>query len=181
MDKAGNRFPLRSRRRTQAFTLVETVMSILIIGVVVVAALNTVGASKMAQFRHTSNSRGMLLAQDLMTEILQHPYWDPVAEGGMGVEGAEADTGNRSLFNDVDDYHGWAASPPQHRDGSAITWAGGYRRQVYVIWLEPDKLTDASGSESGIKAIQVTVTYKNQVIINLMAAKTDAWKDPFDG
>lgn len=181
MDKAGKRVPLHSRRRMQAFTLVETVISILIIGVVVVATLNTVGAAKMAEFRHTSHSRGLLLAQDLMTEILQHPYWDPVIEGGMGPDSPEADTGNRSLFNDVDDYHRWSASPPQHRDGSAITWADGYRREVYIVWIQPDNLSYASNVETGIKAIQVTVTYNNQVIVELMAARTVAWGNSIDG
>ena len=179
MNKAGKRFPLRPGRRVRAFTLVETVISILIIGVVVVATMNTVGAAKMAQFRHTSHSRALLLAQDLMTEILQHPYWDPVALGGLGAEGA--DTGDRTPFDDIDDYKGWSASPPQYRDGSAIAWADGYGRQVNVIWIKDDDIGATSGAEKGIKMIMVTVTYNSQVLVELRAARTEEWKDPLDG
>ena len=156
LDMATARLPLRRRRGTGAFTLVETVISILIIGVVMVAAMNTVGASRMAQYTHTQRSRGLLLAQDLMTEILQHPYWDPVAESGMGPVASETVTGNRTLFNDIDDYDDWVASPPEYRDGTPIAWASGYERQVDVCWLNTGNLNEKLSNETGIKKIEVS-------------------------
>ncbi len=181
MDTADARPALRLRRRAGAFTLMETIISILVIGVIVVTSMNTVGAAKMAEYRHTAQSRGLLLAQDLMTEILQHPYQDPVDGSGMGPGSSEAATGNRSLFNDVDDYNDWSASPPQYASGAAITWAHGYRRQVSVTWLNAGNLGTAASVESGIKMITVTVIKNDQVLVELKATRTNAWKDPLGG
>ena len=150
--------PSWGARRAGAFTLVETVISILINGVVMVAVMNTVGASRMAQYTHTHRSRGLMLAQDLMTEILQHPYWDPVAESGMGPAPSETVTGDRTLFNDIDDYDGWTASPPELRDGTPIAWAGGYTRQVDVSWLNTGNLNGLSNAPLRLLVRMSTLT-----------------------
>ena len=52
-------------------TLAEIVLSILLVGGLLVAALNTVGSTVMTRQITSKRSRGHLLAQDLMSEILQ--------------------------------------------------------------------------------------------------------------
>ena len=170
----------RSAAGGGAFTLIETVMSLLVVGLMLVATLNTIGAARTARFKHARHCRALLLAQDLLTEILQHPYWDPIAQSGLGPSYSEAATGNRSRFNDVDDYHGWSASPPQHRDGSVIDQADGYGRQVKVTWSRPDNLIVGESAETGIKRIVVTVTHQGRTVIRLRAIRTKAWQDPLD-
>ena len=51
----------------RAFSLAEAVVSIFIVGVVLVAALNTVGASGWSLHKLGDRARGSLLAQQLMT------------------------------------------------------------------------------------------------------------------
>ena len=162
----------------RGFSLIETVVSIVIVGGLFVAAMNTVGASRTRQSKNAQRQRALLLGQDLMAEILQHGYWDPAAQAGMGPDALEAVPGNRSRFDDVDDYHGWSASPPQHNDGSAIDWADGYEREVTVEWLDPNNLSQTSAAETGIKRIRVVVTYNDQELVTLHAVRTKAWQDP---
>ena len=168
----------RRRPRRRAFTLIETVISLLIVGLMLVATLNTVGAAKMARFKHANNSRALLLAQDLMAEIVEQDYWDPDILGGMGPEDPEDVPGNRSQFDDVDDYHGWTAAAPKYRDGTAIPWAAGYKREVAVAWTDPVNLSVLKGFETGVKVIIITVTSGGQKQLTLYGLRTEAWKDP---
>ena len=162
----------------RGFTLIEAVVSLLIASGMLVAALNTVGAARATDHKVAERTRGLLLAQALMAEILQQEYTDP--DYGLGSFGLGADeaTGTRSLFEDVDDYHGWQASPPQRKDGTPIAWAQGYEEVVTVAWVNPADLSQTSGSETGVKRIEVTINRNNRMVASLVAYRTQVWVDP---
>jgi len=164
------------RRVRRALTLVEAVVSIAIIGVMLVAALNTVGASQTTQKKMGDRSRAMLLAQDLMSEIFQQSYIepdDPVAL--IGLEGGE-NSDKRDRFDDVDDYHGWSASPPQEKDGTAFSGFDGWRRSVAVDWVNPADVAEELGSDTGVKRITVSVTLDDLPLATLVALRTNAFR-----
>lgn len=116
-----------------------------------------------------------------MAEILQQAYADPVfGIGSFGLAAAEAATGDRSLFDDVDDYNGWQAGPPQYRDGTVIPGTDGYERLVSVAWVNPDDLLGVSGSETGVKRILVTVEHQGRMIVSQSAYRTKLWFDPVE-
>ena len=166
-------------RGARAFSLAEVAVSVLIVGGLFVAAMNSVGASRTGQFKLDERNRGLLLAQDLMSEILQQAYEDPaLPPGSFGRGGAESATGNRSLFNDVDDYHGWTASPPEYKDGSVIPGLDGYGRTVNVRWVGPINLDQVQGSNTGVKRIIVTVQRQSRQVGRLVALRTQAWIEP---
>lgn len=165
----------------RALTLVESVVSIAIVGVMLVAALNTVGASQVTQKKMGERSRAMLLAQDLMAEILQQAYEDPdLASGSFGLTVAEITDGNRSLWNDVDDYNGWSASPPQQKDGTELSDFAGWRRSVSVGWVDPSNIGTELLSDTGIKRITVTVTFNDLPLAQLWALKTRTWESALE-
>jgi type II secretory pathway pseudopilin PulG len=166
----------RGRRRA-AFSLVEVVVSVLIVSGLFVAALSALAAAKTGQYVLTERNRGVLLAQDLLTEILQQPYEDPETPGVFGCEGAEAGT-TRQDFDDVDDYRAWSASPPQMKDGSAIPGTEGYARSVTVQWANPANLDELSASPTGVKRITVTVKHNDRIVGQLFGVRTEAWQDP---
>jgi type II secretory pathway pseudopilin PulG len=168
--------PARDSRRTpRGLTLVEAVVSIVIVSVMLVAALSTVAAARTTQGRTADRARAQLLAQALMAEILQHSYNDPdVPSGTLGPEAGEAATGNRSLFNDVDDWHGWSACPPQNKDGTEIPDLSGWCRSVVVEWADPTNLTRVAKSDSGVKRITVIVTRDGAVLATMVAVRTGA-------
>ncbi len=162
------------------FTMVEVVVASLVVSVLLVAALNTVAAARMGQYKLAERGRGLLLAQALMAEILQQAYADAVAgTSSFGMEAGET-VGNRSLFDDVDDYGGWTATPPQNRDGSIIPQSTGYQQAVSVNWVTPANLNVTSATNSGVKRIRVTISREGRTIIVLTAFRTQTWTSPVD-
>lgn len=124
----------------RAFTLVEAVISTVVVAIMLVAALNTVSSSRLGQYKLTTRGRGLALARELMAEIQQQAYEDPNGSAVFGVESGEQST-DRDDFGDVDDYHNWLKSPPEYKDGSAIPDHDGWGRSVEVVWLEPANLS----------------------------------------
>lgn len=160
---------------TRGFTMVEVVVSTAIVSVLLVAALNTVAAARTTEYKLAERNRALLLAQALMAEILQQAYADPI--GGLssfGLGSSEV-TGNRSLFNDVDDYNAWVACPSQNKDGSTIPNATDYEQSVSVAWVNPANLSQTVGSNSGVKRIQVKISRQGRTIITLTAYRTQVW------
>ena len=99
--------------------------------------------------------------------------WQNPGETGNGKETNGIDDDENGY---VDDYHGWSASPPKYRSGVEIPWATGYTRSVNGAWLEPDDLTQVSGTETGVKATWVTVGYDGKKLLTLSAVRTRAWQ-----
>jgi len=165
--------------RCEGFSLVESVISILIVGVMVVAAMNTVGGSQKTQLASAQRDRALLLAQDLMAQIVRKSYEEPDQTPDFGRESGESG-GHRDDWDDVDDYDGLSNTPPQYEDGTAISWADGYTRKVTATWMDASDLTQSSGSETGIKGIWVEVLRGDRVLVTLSAMRTNAWLDPLD-
>ena len=76
--------PLRQQPRRRGLTLMEVVVSTLIVGVMTVAALNGLGAATRSG--ELAGNRGIAhgLADDLMNEILNTAYAEPSGGGGIG-------------------------------------------------------------------------------------------------
>ena len=158
------------------FTLIESVMSILIVGLMLVAALNTVGASKLSQMRNAEQVIGPPLAEDLMAEILNQLYEEPDDSVDFGRESGESG-GDRADWDDVDDYDGHSSSPPEAKDGSALPGLTGWARKVTVNWADPLIPANNALLPSGIKRIKVEVLYQGRVVTTMTALRTNAWPD----
>ncbi len=138
-------------------TLIEAVMSTLIVGVMLVAALSSVSSSARAGLGQRDRCRAPNLARQLLAEILQTAYAEPDDTPAFGPEGPES-ADARTVWDDVDDYHGWSACPPVHPDGSPVATADGWTREVTVEYVRPDDPATPAGSDAGLKRITVTVT-----------------------
>lgn len=163
------------RHATAGFTLVEAVMSMLIVGLMMVAALNTVGASKVAQAGNAEQAIGPMLAEDLMAEILGQAYQEPTDTPVFGRESESG--GNRGEWDDVDDYHGWSSGPPQDKDGTALPDLTGWSREVSVAWAGSVDPMTTSPIATGIKRITVTVKHQGRTVTTLYALRTDGWPE----
>ena len=164
--------PKMARRLPKtAFTLVEVVVAMLIVGAMLVAALNTVGASRMSQFKTSQRSRGQQLAADLMAEIIRKEYEDPDGTPLFGCEVGDAGTG-RTGFDDVDDYAGWQASPPRCEDGTVIPGLTRYKRSVAVEWVNPQDPNDVQAAATSAKRIIVTVSWNDMPVASVAAVRT---------
>jgi MSHA pilin protein MshD len=160
----------RSRRRSSwaAFTLVEAVVSMLVVGVMMVAVLGTVGASSRGLQSMQERGKGALLARQLMSEIMVQYYEEPLDTVIFGKESGESGS-SRAGYDDVDDYNGWSASPPQNKDGTVIPNLDGWARRVAVEWAVSADLAQKAASDTGIKRITVTVTYNDVEVASVVA------------
>jgi len=162
----------RQARHLPAFTLVESVISLIIVGVMLVAALNTVGASRLTQYKISTRAQGRLLAESLLAEIVTKDYADPNGAALFGVEVGEDDD-TRDDFDDVDDYHAWTSSPPTEKTGTEMASWGGWQRSVTVEWVDPANPTLVQGTESMAKRVTVKVHCGGMPVATLVAIKTD--------
>ena len=160
----------------RGFALAETLISVGLVGGLLVVALDTVGAVRVGQQKMGYRAVGQLLAQDLMSEILQQAYEEPVDPPGFGREASESG-GSRADYDDVDDYHDWSSSPPAHKDGTALPGLTAWRRNVTVENVSRNLLTQPIGGDQGAKRITVTVTRDDVEVATLVAVRTanDAW------
>lgn len=163
---------IRPRRMHAAFTMVEIVVTIAVVALMFVAAMNAVGASRTTLLRVGEQSRAHALAHELMQEILAQPYRDPHDPSSFGPTSTESNTGDRSLFNDVDDYDGWRAAPPETIDGEPLGGHDRFARSVAVTRVDPAELGPV-GYETGIKRITVTVTRGGVAVAEVTALRTD--------
>ena len=164
----------RGLSRHRGISLIETVISLLIVSGAFVAVLNTVASSRATYFTTSERSVGLNLAGDLMAEILAQDY----AESGitlLGLDGTEALGPGRSQFDDLDDYDGWSASPPQASDGSTLDGVEQYTRRVAVDWVDPDSPGSLRGSEQGIKRVTVTVFRGDRPVAELVAYRAQGF------
>lgn len=167
MDIATKRKGLKIGRpkRTRALSLVESAVSIVLVGVVVVAALNTVGSTKSTEAKVTNGQQGMLAAEELLNEIMQKDYADQTSgANSFGLEVGE-NSGNRRYFDDVDDYDGLVEDPPKEPDGTDIDSLKNWRQIVDVSWVALNNLETPVGSNQGYKRIEVAL-YRNGVLVS---------------
>lgn len=164
--------PVSLRTSARGFTLVEAILATIIVAVMFVAALNTVGASRLTQYQAAQVSRARLLAELLTAEILRQAYKDPDGTPVFGRESNEA-AAPRTGWDDVDDYHGLSDTPPVAKDGTALINASGWKRTVTVQWVDPADATQVRTTETGVKRITVTVTYADVPQAVVVVLKTD--------
>lgn len=131
------------------FTLVEAVISCLVVGIALVPAMNMIGAAAKARQNQSDFNQGMALAKDLLNEVMECRYTDP--------DGREAGE-TRATWDDVADYDSLTDKPPSAKDGTPLADAMGWMRQVRVGFVIPATPAIASPLDLGLRLITVTVT-----------------------
>ena len=157
----------------KAFSLVEIIIAVAIVGGMLAAALTALGSSRVAQFRTGQLRQAHLLAEALMDEVRSLPYDDPDGGALLGTDTGELGL-DRLSFDDVDDYDGWSSTPPQLKGGTPLDQFAGYGRSVVVEYVNPGNPNQTIPSDGGIKRITVTVTYAGGKSTTLEAIRTRA-------
>jgi Tfp pilus assembly protein PilV len=153
-------------------SLVEVVVSTVIVGVLIVATLNALGAATSSSRTAGNRAVAIGLADDLMAEILKSKYVDPGSSPVFGPETGETGS-TRNAFNDVDDYNGWSEQPPQAKDGTIYADRADWRRRVTVDRVTVSDPTKTSTTETGVKRITVDVDYQGTNVVEQTALRTD--------
>jgi type II secretory pathway pseudopilin PulG len=161
-------------RHRSAFTLAETAVATVVVGVMLGAAIQTVGASRTSQIWNSDRLHALALASSLMGEITDSYYTDPNAVVSVIGPDAGENQALRTTLNDVDDYDGLVDSPPTNRDGTAIPGLTNWKRTVAVRWVNPSSLGTVMTSDSGLKRIVVDVYRGSVRMVELVAYRSAA-------
>jgi hypothetical protein len=139
----------------------------------VVAALNTVGGATVGRQNIGDRTKGQLLAQDLISEILRQAYIEPDETPTFGPEAGES-LASRYSYDDVDDYHDWNVSPPRTKDNTTLPEYAGWRRWATVEWVDPNDPDTVGFTDTGVKRITVGVEHNDILVASMVAVRASA-------
>lgn len=153
-------------------TLVELVISIVVLSIAMVALMNAFSVSMGTSGDPLWRNKTLKLAQLYLDEILSKNYDHNTPLGGLpfvsapSCSGLGSDSGetDRTDFNDVDDYHGLTESPPLSLTGSLDASYASYSVSVAVICdgTVVSAMNSSGVSNAQAKKISVTITPPNQ-------------------
>lgn len=157
----------------RGFTQIELAVSVVIVGVLLIASLNSIAASRRSHYAESARVMGGTLAENLMAEICNLPLREPSCDCGFGPESGEVGS-NRKWLNDIDDYSGLVDSPPQRRNGIELDGFAGWSRRVTVQRVPTSDWNSITASYQGVYRIIVAVKRGETTICNLVSFRTDA-------
>ncbi|MFT7685422.1 MAG: MSHA pilin protein MshD [Candidatus Azotimanducaceae bacterium] len=161
--------------KCQGVTLVELIVTIVIISISLVSLALTVSFSASHSADSMVQVKLVELAQAYTEEILMKRFDESSPSGGVpacfpagsacGGLGDESET--RSTFDDVDDYDGLDESPPLDSLGNTRENYIGYRVQVAVTYMDAIQIT-AYGldTSSDAKLIEMSISPPSGSTIN---------------
>lgn len=112
------------RAQQQGTTLIELIISIVVIGIALAGILlvmnQNIGTSSNPVIQH----QAIAIAEAYLEEILEKPFSDPQAPDGET---------SRNLYDDIDDYNAIVSQIPRDQNGNAIAGLGNYLVTVNVV------------------------------------------------
>ncbi len=156
-------------------SLAEVVASTLLVSVIMIGALNSLGAVVRGRLATGDAGYAKQLANQLMAEIMETEYQEPVDPPLFGREGAESSS-VRTLWDDVDDYHLCSFSPPTSRTGTKLANTTGWQREVTVEFVSVTNPATVVGTDSGLKRVTVIVRRNGTILARAVALRSDKFK-----
>lgn len=170
--------PIRRVHRS-GFTVAETALATLIVGLLVVGSLKSLSASFQTNKFSENRVRALFLAEQLLIELSSLSWFDPDKPASATTIGK--DTGDtatvtrRDQLDDMDDFHNWSEQP-QSRDGVALTGTSTLTRTVTVENISAADPTVAVGGHvnTGIRRMTVVVSENGNELARLSTLLSNA-------
>jgi prepilin-type N-terminal cleavage/methylation domain-containing protein len=170
----------------RGFTLIETALATIIVGVGVLALVSAQQAFHQKNAWSTHASTATRLGNEIREMTLNLPRHDPVT--GVSFWGAEANEGTIDDFDDVDDFDGNGAglifsaelgNGPINAQRQIIPNMDGWAQTVEVVNVDPFDITDVQpdGSTTMLR-VTVTVSYQGPVDDAPQEVTTVSWITP---
>ncbi len=159
--------------RAAGFTSIEAAIAIAIAAIAIPALLVGFFQYATAAGESALRDRAVEIAASLVEEILSKAFEEPsLATGSFGREEA-----SRDLFDDADDYDGYAAAPPVTSSGAAIAGAAALSAEVAienVTAAAPDPVAAAPDGTTPYKRIRVRVAWTGGAVeVKALSARID--------
>jgi len=139
---------------SSAFTLIELLITIVLVGIALLALIMSFHESLKSLERQKDLMSANLLSEDLMNEIRSKQYVDLQSPTNFGHEPDET---NRWQFDDVDDYAGWPETPPKTVQGTDMSNFVGFTRSVVVVNVAANDFNGAAVSNNSTDFKRITV------------------------
>ena len=144
-------------RLQSAFTVIELLVTIVLVGIVLLALIMSFHESLKSIERQKNLQSANLLSEDLMNEIRSKAFQNPGTNIMFGPETNE-DEFVRSKYDDVDDYNGLTDAPPRTVVGSNLPNCVGIARRVVVAFVLTSDFNTATINTTDLKRITVVVS-----------------------
>lgn len=149
----------RWRGAASGFSYVEVVLASVIMSGLLVAALGLFANLGLSQRAVMGKEGAGYLVISMCEEIRTQTYKDAAAtDDTLGREAGELDT-SRADFDDIDDYVGWSASPPQDKAGQPYDQYANLSRTVAVRYVMADDFSQSAAGDEGFKEVTITISH----------------------
>ena len=138
----------------RGISLVESMVALAVVGVAVLAVVNTIVAGQKQAHEGVLGMRAARLAEELMEEVLALPYDDPEGDTAFGPDNGEA---ARADFDNIDDFHGFTESAGALADFSAASYDDAYQGFSRAVTVTAST-QNVPGFAETIDGLLVTVT-----------------------
>lgn len=146
----------RSRNNSRGITLIELVITIVIISLALVASLSSFSVITGRSSNVLVQSRALDLAQLYMDEILSKNFDEATGSGGTPTYTGSCritdDGESRDNYDDVDDFNGLNESPATVNNNLAALYAN------YTVDVDVSCDGSVGANANGSKLVQITIT-----------------------
>ena len=155
-----------SQANAAGFTLVEVLLTVVILGVAFVAFLSAMQTGIRTGAESSDLTQAMLYAREMREWTRSLPFTDPDAADAGNPVGPDNVTNGVPYVDDVDDLLGATFSPPRDSFGYAISDATGWSESVTLTWRsELDPTVDVSDGASNIIHIEVKLVKGGETVL----------------
>lgn len=169
---------LREGHSKNGFTLIEMVITIVVISIALAAMLGAFSSAMSHSADPMWRNKTIKLAQLYLDEILSKRFDENSPVGGvpanaatsctsLGKDGAEI----RATYDDVDDFHNTTDTTPVGASGSLDASYANYLIAVDITCDDADGAVNRSGSNVHAKRIKVSITPPGQSTMVFYAYK----------
>ncbi len=169
-------------RVRSGFTLLETALAIVIVGVGVLAMVAAQQAFHQKNSWSTHASIATALGNEIRELTLNLPRHDPVT--GSAVWGPETGETWVGDYDDLDDFDGWvfsaaAENGPINARREIIPNMSGWSQTVHVHYVDPFDINHApSGGTSNVMMVEVIIEYQGPQDLEPHEVTTVRWIAP---
>lgn len=175
---------LDRRRRARGLTLIELLLFVVVIGIALSAMLGVFATSTRASADPMIRRQQLAIAESLLREVQLMPFtWcdpdlnpdaalatstaDCTTVENLGPEGSQTRYGPSAIFNNVNDYNGFAMTGIRDVTNTAVAGLSGYSASVAIAATALDTV-----AASDALRITVTVTAPDGNTLSLQGWRT---------
>ncbi|MEH6448591.1 MAG: prepilin-type N-terminal cleavage/methylation domain-containing protein [Oleispira sp.] len=169
---AGNHRHSNAYVKNQGFSLIELVITIVVLGIALSALTSSLFTGIGRNADPLWQSKASQLSQAYLDEILSMRFAEtsPLGGGAIGtcaIAGSEVDETSRSLYDDVDDYHGLTETAG-FLDTTTVSGYSGYAVSIEVTCVEQGNL--APFAKSKLIALTITSPVNQKLVFSVLRA-----------